>query len=214
MLVMGQHVPPPSATDTARRTYFDELYTKSDPYGTHSRWYERRKRRLLLDALPRERFERAFEPACGTGELTFELSGRCDEVLASDFCTDAVNQARQRTHACRNVSFAEHHVPQQWPATTSPFDLIVVSELCSFLDAGDVAHLASRCVASLAANGVLAVCDWRWPFDARVLGAETAHQLLDEAGLQRLVSHEEDDFLLGIWSGDGRSVARREGIVN
>ncbi|MEZ2299255.1 methyltransferase domain-containing protein [Variovorax sp. RCC_210] len=207
--------PAPSAarTPAARLTYFDELYRRRDPYGTRRRWYERRKRRVLLDALPRERFARAFEPACGSGELTFELAARCDQVLASDYCRAALAQARQTVHALRNVEFAEHCVPVQWPAACGHFDLIVVSELCSFLDTGGVAHVGQRCAASLAGDGVLVACDWRHPFEARELEAEAAHALLDKIGLHRIVRHEEEDFLLGVWSRDGRSVARQEGIV-
>jgi SAM-dependent methyltransferase len=204
---------PADRTPAARQVYFDVLYRRRDPYGTRRRWYERRKRRVLLDALPRERFVRAFEPACGSGELTFELAARCDQVLASDLCGAALAQARRNVHALHNVEFAEHCVPAQWPAAAGRFDLIVVSELCSFLDAADVAHLGQRCAASLDGDGVLVACDWRHPFDARELDAEAAHELLDTAGLHRLVRHEEEDFLLTVWSRDGRSVARQEGIL-
>lgn len=202
------------ATWAARHSYFDAIYSTTDPYGTGSRWYERRKRRLLLDALPRERFRRAFEPACGTGELTRELAARCDQVLASDFCAAAVHQARLRNCQAPHVTFAVHRMPMDWPAVQGPFDLIVVSELCSFLDAGEAMQLAKHCAASLSPDGVVVACDWRWPFDARVLDAGVAHRLLDGVGLHPLVSHQEEDFLLKVWSQDGASVATREGLVD
>ena len=197
----------------ARRAYFDGLYEEKDPYGTRNRWYEQRKRHILLSALPRASFESAFEPACGTGELTRELAGRCDHVLASDFCDAALAQARQRLHRCDNVSIDCHQIPLQWPEGEGPFDLIVVSEVCSFLDAEEIRAVALRCGTSLGDKGVLVVCDWRWPFDARVIRAEAAHEIFDRAGLHRLVRHEEDDFLLSLWSVSPDSVARRETLV-
>lgn len=201
-----EHAPAPLS-------YFDRVYARSDPYGTRTRWYERRKRRLTLDALPRERFSSAFEPACGSGALTVELSRHCDALLSSDFCEGALRQARQDALDCRQVVLSRHQVPAQWPTAAGPFDLIVLSELCSFLNADDVRRLSARCHGSLAPDGVLVACDWRWPFDARVLGAEQAHQELEAAGLPRLVRHEEADFLLTVWAHDARSVAQREGIV-
>lgn len=193
--------------------YFDDLYRSDDPYGTGNRWYERRKRQLLLDSLPRLHFRVAFEPACGTGELTRGLAARCGEVFASDFCEAAIHQARSRTHACPNVRLAVHRVPEFWATTPGLFDLVVLSELCSFLNAEEVARVATCCGESLAADGVLVACDWRWPFEGRVLDAETAHHLLEQVGLRRTVRHEEEDFLLTIWTRDGHSVARQDGII-
>ena len=52
------------------RAAFDRLYRGgTDPYGLRTRWYEMRKRAIVLAALPRARYARAFEPACGIGVL-------------------------------------------------------------------------------------------------------------------------------------------------
>ena len=73
---------------------FTELYADgADPWRADS-WYERRKRAVVLASLPRERYRRAFEPGCGTGELTLELAARCGAVLASDPVAEAVRRAR------------------------------------------------------------------------------------------------------------------------
>ena len=46
-----------------RRSYFDALYAGSeDPYVVRHRWYEIRKRAVLLAALPRARYRRTYEP--------------------------------------------------------------------------------------------------------------------------------------------------------
>lgn len=204
-----------SAPETRRaQSHFDAIYQPAlDPYGTRGRWYERRKRLVLLASLPRRRFRQGFEPACGSGELTRTLAMRCERLIASDFCTAAITQAYLRAGALPNVVLQTHCIPDEWPTGEGQFDLIVISEVCSFLTKGDVDELVNRCARSLAPDGVVAVCDWRHPFGARVLSAEVAHHAFDCRPFAPLVRHAEEDFLLSLWSPDPRSVARREGIV-
>lgn len=193
-----------------RDSYFEAIYQVADPYGSATRWYERRKQEVLLASLPRPRFGRAFEPACGTGVLTTLLAARCDQVFASDFSAGALSQARRVCGGLANVRIEQHRVPEQWPKAENYFDLIVVSELCSFLSEKEVLALRARCASSLGEASVLVACDWRWPFRERVLDADRAHALLQGAGLARVALHEEQDFILSIWSGDQRSVAQHE----
>src|SRR5262249_38508489 len=56
----------------------------ADPWGVDSRWYERRKRDLLLSLLPQPWFEHALEVGCSTGALTESLAGRAEAVLGID----------------------------------------------------------------------------------------------------------------------------------
>lgn len=197
----------------ASRPYFDGLYAASeDPYAVRRRWYELRKRSLLLAALPQARYRRAYEPGCGIGELTQALSQRCDHLLASDFSLHAVEIARSRTSALANVHVAQHVLPAQWPRDAGRFDLIVLSELGYFLEGEEMRRLAGCCEASLDADGTLVACDWRADFAQRRLSTDEVHAALAALGLARLVLHEEDDFVLRVWTRDGRSVAEREGI--
>ena len=187
-----------------RRAYFDAMYATRDPYGTRDRWYEERKRNILLNALPHPFCGEVFEPACGTGELTRALAARSSRVLASDFCAAAVAQARTRLGAATNVTFANHRIPVQWPGRDRAFDLIVIGEVCSFLHRAEIEAVARSCAGSLRRHGVLVVCDWRWPFDARVTAADDAHRIFDGLAPHRLVAHAEDDFLLGVWCDAAR----------
>lgn len=194
-------------------TCFDALYAASeDPYGLRQRWYEARKRALLLAALPRARFRRAYEPGCGIGELTLALSLRCDHLLASDGSARAVDIARRRTGGCTNVRVARHLLPADWPCHVGRFDLIVLSELGYFLDCDDMHQVAAHCEDTLDADGTLVACDWRPDFAQRRLSTPQVHDALAALGLARLAFHEEDDFVLQVWARDGRSVAQREGI--
>ncbi len=193
--------------------YFADLYGASDdPYPLRTRWYEERKRTLLPAALPRRHYLHAYEPGCGIGELSVALSKCCDEVLAADFSERAVEIAGARTRGLRNVRVEQHSLPDDWPHDAGPFDLIVLSELGYFLDAPAMMRLAGCCRHSLAPGGTLVACDWRPDFEERALATDAVHAQLAALGLPRVVRHEEDDFLLQVWSGDGRSVAQHEGI--
>jgi SAM-dependent methyltransferase len=201
-----------TATPAADRLpYFERMYGDSaDPYGMRTRWYEARKRAVLLAALPHPRYGRAYEPGCGAGELTAELAARCDDLLSSDFSPRALASARERTAALANVRIASHVLPRDWPAGT--FDLIIVSELGYFLDADAMRVLAGHCGTALADDGVLVACHWRPDFDARAQSTDAVHTALADLGLARTVHHAEDDFVLDVWCRDARSIAQREGI--
>ncbi|MEJ8859772.1 class I SAM-dependent methyltransferase [Variovorax robiniae] len=196
-----------------RKDYFEGLYgATDDPYGLRDRWYEQRKRAILLASLPRVRFGSTYEPGCGAAELTVELARRCDAVLASDFSPKAVAAARRRTEGLVNVRVEAHGLPVDWPVAEAPFDLIVLSEVGYFLEPRAMQQVAALCAATLAPDGTLVACDWRPDFSDRAQSTARVHATLAEIGLPRLVAHAERDFLLQVWSRDGRSVASREGI--
>ncbi|WP_254926436.1 class I SAM-dependent methyltransferase [Janthinobacterium sp. PC23-8] len=212
---------PTSTMGDARGAYFEQLYRQdADPWRVRQRWYETRKRTLLLAGLPQQRYRNAYEPGCGNGELTLELARRCEQVLASDFSDQALLLARHRLEAAGqadNVTLARHRLPQDWPRTgkgVDKFDLIVISEIAYYLSAEELALLAEQAVASLAPGGSIALCHWRAPFAQRILSTVRVHDAFQHApGLHCLVRHEESDFLLGVWSNDARSVAQKEGFA-
>ncbi|MCZ2495205.1 methyltransferase domain-containing protein [Xylophilus sp. Kf1] len=189
------------------------MYSASDdPYSVKTRWYEQRKRALLMAALPQQRYRRAYEPGCGVGELTLGLAARCDEVLAADFSEQAVQVARQRTAALPHVQVERQTLPTDWPREAPPFDLIVLSEVAYFLDEEQVRQVAQRCSRSLVRHGTLVACDWRPDFQERASSTAAVQSAWASLGLHRIVLHEETDFLLQVWCGDERSVAQHEGI--
>ena len=197
----------------AQAGHFDRLYAShEDPYGVRHRWYEQRKMNVLLASLPRQRYERAFEPGCGVGCLTIELALRCRHVLASDLSLIAVSRARKNLAACGNVELRQQRVPLDWPSETGGFDLIVLSEVLSFLHPHDVARTSDLCARGLRPGGSLVACDWRPHFEGRTCGCDQSHDILGSAGLPRVLRHAEDDFLLDIWSHGDPSVARHEGV--
>jgi SAM-dependent methyltransferase len=193
-------------------SYFDALFNgNDDPWAFKQRWYERRKRALTLAALPRERYQRIFEPGCANGELSADLATRCEQLIGCDTCLPAVELARERLGGFSHASVMHGRLPQQWPE--GQFDLIVFSELGYYLDEHDLQLWIDRALQSLTQDGQLLACHWRAHIDGCPMNAEQVHGVLQERlGMQRVFSHQEADFLLDVWSRDPMSVAQRENL--
>ncbi|WPO97994.1 SAM-dependent methyltransferase [Pseudomonas sp. HR96] len=194
-------------------TYFDSLFKgNDDPWAMRDRWYEQRKRALLMACLPRRQYRSVFEPGCANGETSAELAGRCAALLCSDTAAAAVALTRQRLQGQPHVRVEHGRQPQQWPAGT--FDLIVLNELCYYLDSAALDELIERALASLSADGQLLACHWRAPIEGCELDAEQVHRRLrHKLPMTHLLQHEEPDFLLDLFSRDPLSVAQHEGLA-
>ena len=204
--------------------YFARLWdADDDPWRIADRWYERRKRDLVLAALPRERFGRALEVGCAGGHLTERLAARCDRLLACDVDATAVDLTRARLATASDgavevgaevavggaVDVEQRRLPAEWPDGT--FDLVVVSEVGYYLGADDLDLLARRAAGALGPDGVLLACHWRHPAPDYPLDARAVHDGLGAQGLRVVAHHEEPDLLLDVWTAGEPSVARAEG---
>jgi len=196
--------------------HFESLFADTDdPWGYRTRWYERRKRAQLLACLPAERYALAFEPACANGELSAELATRCARLICSDGSAAAITHARRRLAHHPHVDLRHAPIPAHWPE--GRFDLIVLSEIGYYLDEHAFHTTIDRAVESLAEGGTLLASHWRHPEGDYFRSGDEVHGYLrisfeQQAGWTRLLRHEEEDFLVGVWSPDGRSVAWREGL--
>ncbi len=189
--------------------YFDRLYAQSaDPWGLRTRFYEQRKRALLLACLPRADFARAFEPGCALGLLTEELARRCRQVVAWDVAAAAVDSTRRRLAGHDGVE--SRTAPSRSSGRTAPS----TSWCCrrSGYYARDLDLLARRAWDSLGPDGVLVACHWRHPAPDHPHDADAVHRALHRPG-RRIVEHVEDDFRLDVWTATGRSVAVETGVV-
>jgi LmbE family N-acetylglucosaminyl deacetylase/SAM-dependent methyltransferase len=187
---------------------FEHQWAESDdPWGTGSRWYERRKRRVLLASLPGERYGTAFEAGCGNGTLTVELASRCGRLLACDQVPRAVELARRRVGPLSHAHIEVRRLPGEWPG--GPFDLIVLHEVGYYLEPAAVAAAVDR---SLAPGGTVVACHWRRAAADHPYTAEAVHAAVGR-GRHRLVRHDEADFILDVWGDDLMSVAAGEGLV-
>jgi hypothetical protein len=197
---------------TLDQGYFDRLYREhEDPWGFRSRWYEARKRRLTMAALPDEHYRTVFEPGCSIGVLTSDLASRSDRVLAMDVASAAVRQAR-----CvlpDHVEVRLGSVLSDWPE--EEFDLIVLSELGYYFERQQWRRLSELAVEST--RDLIAV-HWRHSVADYPLGGDEVHRVLAESasrrGLTRIAEHVEADFRIDVWSSDQGSVASRTGLLN
>jgi len=152
----------------------DRLHAeRAEPWGADSRWYERRKRALVLATLPRERLGRVLELGCSTGVTTAALASRADEVVAIDASEAAIARAAERTSGMP-VRLLHGRVPETWPEGS--FDLVVLSEVGYFLSPSALEALVDRAAGALAPDGAIVLCHWRhavrgWPLDADAVHA-------------------------------------------
>lgn len=192
--------------------YFEIFYQRPDPWGYRTRWYEQRKRALLLAALHRARYRRGLELGCSIGETTAALAPRCAELVATDANAIAVEHARRRVKGMRDVRVLCMRHPAQWPA--SRFDLVVFSELGYYLDADDLDATLDLVVDSLDQDALVLACHWRKPIEGCPwIGDEVHARMHRRLPLTRIFHHEEQDMLIDGWTRDGFSVAHVEGIA-
>lgn len=179
--------------------HFDELYSGDpDPWSFRTRWYEQRKRELILACLPRPHFRHGYEPACANGESSAALAQRVDWLLCSDYSAAAVALARERLAGMENVRVEQHQLPQGWPRAR--FDLIVLGEVGYYLDPKAWQRTAELARESLCEGGVLLACHWRHPIEGCTLAGDAVHEVLADAlGKRPAVRHVERDFRLELW---------------
>jgi LmbE family N-acetylglucosaminyl deacetylase len=193
--------------------YFDAFYARhDDPWGFETRWYEERKRALLLASLPTRELGAVLEIGCSTGLITVELAARADHVTALEPAVSALETARTRTLALHNVTLRRGVAPDDWPA--GEFDTVVLSEVGYYLSPDDLQRTIALIDSAMAADGCVVACHWRHPVaDYPQTGDQVHAALRCVPSWERIARHEEEDFLLEVF---GRrpvaSVARREGL--
>ena len=186
--------------------YFAGLFaTSDDPWAFRTRWYEKRKRDLILASLPRQFYERIFEPACANGELSAELADRCAALVCQDLDPTAVALACQRLACLPHVQVEQGRLPCDWPGGS--FDLIVLGEIGYYLSTEQWLQVIEQSLASLAPEGGLLACHWLYPIEGCPQQGREVHALLEQRlPLYRVLRHEEADFLLEYWSCQPRVI--------
>lgn len=193
--------------------WFEDFYARhNDPWGFESRWYEERKRALLLACLPSRELGDVLEVGFATGLVTLELAARADHVFGLDASASAVSAARARIGQNRHVTLQEGTAPADWPA--GEFDTVVFSEVGYYLSAADLQITVALIDSALSDDGCLVACHWRQSIDGCPLSGDEVHRVLSSvASWELLVHHEEEDFILDVFvRSPSVSVARREGL--
>jgi LmbE family N-acetylglucosaminyl deacetylase len=178
-------------------TPFEDLHTRlADPWQVDDSWYERRKRSVLLGALPDPSYATALEIGCSVGALTEDLAARCAHVTAVDVSAAAVARARHRLTGFDWITVERRTVPDELP--DGPFDLVVLSEVGYFLSPRALTDTIAA-LQSTRRHGVVVACHWRHPVRGWPLDGAAVHRRLREAWGAPGVRHIERDFLLEVW---------------
>lgn len=196
--------------------YFDDIYVGTeDPWQLSTRWYEQRKYAITLGLLPRRRYRHGFEPGCSIGTLTAQLAQRCDHLTAVDVVEAALRSAdaRLREAGCRErVTLIRSSLDVPWPP--GPFDLLVLSEVAYYLQAETLAEVLRRELPRLAPGANIVAAHWRHPVADYPLSGDAAHDVIAQTpGLTSMGRYRDSDVVIDVFdTGDGRSVAAREGV--
>jgi hypothetical protein len=184
---------------------FEALYRgESDPWQVASSFYEQRKLGLVLAALSRQRYRRAWDPAAGTGHLADRLAVRCDQVLATDLVPTAVRLAATTCAERPNVTLRRWAFPGDGrPDAESGFDLVVLSEFLYYLPAEQRAAIAGLLDEVTAPEAEVLSLHWRQqPHDAWLSGVAVQQELaeaLQSTGWRLRYRIEDIGFDLAGW---------------
>jgi SAM-dependent methyltransferase len=185
------------------QSYFDRLYgADPDPWGFASRWYEQRKYRLTVDALPRPRFRSGFEPGCSIGVLTSLLAERCDHLVAADPVPATVDNARRRLRGLDNVDLRVLSIPDEWP--DGSYDLVVLSEIGYYFDRRELGQVLTNVSRDLEPGGTLVAVHWTGPTNYPLTGTEVHRLIAKVPTLEQRVQHTDAEFVLGVWQRSSR----------
>jgi SAM-dependent methyltransferase len=191
----GDARPPAS---TVSDEHFLGMYdAKDDPWDLATKWHDRRKYAVTMASLPRERYRSAYEPGCSVGLLTVMLAPRCDEVLAVDCVESAVEQTRAAARDFPNVTVGPAMLPADLPDAT--FDLIVIGDLLYYLSEPDLEALLDGLLERLEPGGEIVAVHFRDRQQGGNYDGHNVHAALERrAGLERVVRHEDEWFLLDV----------------
>jgi SAM-dependent methyltransferase len=130
------------------QTYFDELWSRGDPWELETSEFEHKRYARLLEILKRPKYERVLEIGCASGTFTRLLAPIAQHLLALDVSTKAISRAQATNGTPKQVEFRVANIMDYDVQTEGPWDLVVMSETVYFLgwlySLFDVCWLASQ----------------------------------------------------------------------
>ena len=187
----------------------------ADPWQLESRWYEQRKYAITMALLPYQRYRHAFEPGCSVGVLTAKLLDRCDHVTSTDISVAALDATNGRLTiggVRERVTLLRGSVDQPWPA--GPFDLVVLSEVCYYLQPEVLRGLLDREVPRLAPTATVVAAHWRHRVEDYPMDGDRANDIIGAtAGLHHIGVYRDGDVVIDVFDrAGGASVAARTAV--
>lgn len=160
-----------------QKSYFDRLYARHDDPGRYEACsYEIDKGAETLSFLHAS-YERACEIGCSNGVLTEQLAPRCRELIAIDAAEAATTQARARLVQWPQVEIRLMHLPHQ--ELDGNFNLMVLSEMLSFLSAPELSAMAALAVRHVVPGGDLIIVSQDGETETELTGRQATDLLLE-----------------------------------
>ena len=184
---------------TTSAEFFEQKYRDhADPWDFAGSDYERSRYNAIIGALGERRYERAFEPGCSVGELTWRLAMCCERVDAMDISVTAIDRAKRRCYGLSNVDLQVGGLPHQIP--DGAFDLIVFSEIGYYFDEARLQELGSALVQRIHFSGTLLAVHWLGTSGDHVLSGDRVHEIIGSLdGLRLVHSERHARFRLERW---------------
>lgn len=192
------------------------MYAEADdPWSLGTRWYEERKYAITMAVLPYRRYRRALEPGCSVGVLTERLLQRCDRITAIDVSVAALDATHRRLAAARVIGRADLRrgsLDDPWPS--GPFDLVVLSEVCYYLQPDTLRAVLEREIPRLPRPATVVAVHWRHAVAEYPMTGDDANEIITQApGLHRLGGYRDDDVVIDVFdTARPDSVATRTNI--
>jgi predicted TPR repeat methyltransferase len=173
--------------------FFDRWYAASevDPWRIDDIPHEPIKFARILELCGNGPFRRALEIGCAAGTFTRRLAPRCEQLVAVDISSVAVERALRRLDDMPHVQLETMAVPRQLPSGT--FDLIVASDVLYYWQPSDLHAEASKLTRLLDSGGRFVAVHYTGPAVAASSGS-AVHRILREELALRHVVHEEREF--------------------
>jgi cyclopropane fatty-acyl-phospholipid synthase-like methyltransferase len=184
---------------TTSAEFFEQKYRENaDPWDFARSEYEQSRYGAIIAALGERRYERAFEPGCSVGELTWRLASHCEHVDAMDISATAIDRAKLCCSGLPNVTLRvgglPHHIPE------GSFDLIVFSEIGYYFDEARLQELGKSLVDHISSSGTLLAAHWLGTSKDHVLSGDRVHEVLGGLdGLRLNCTKRYEKFRLDRW---------------
>lgn len=198
---------------------FDRLYAQDrDPWQVATSWYEQRKIGVVEACLSETTYERALDPACGTGHLVRAVARRCATVLARDASAPAIVAASDTCAGLPNVTLQVRELPYRTKPRHSvlaapndlhapvlvPFDLLLLSEFLYYLDAADRRATLDSLLPLLSPRVEVLTVHWREQPEDGTCSGDGVHEELrsyfGERGFRHQVAHFDEEFVLDVFT--------------
>jgi Nodulation protein S (NodS) len=179
--------------------FFDNLYRENpDPWRFDTSDYEAKKYAATLAALPKERYNKAFEIGGSIGVLTASLAPRCNSLLSVDVSEIAQKQAIARCQNLPGVRFQIMQVPLAYP--DEMFDLTLLSEVGYYLCWEDLKKTQQLVIEHLEVGGHLLLVHWTPVAPSYPLTGDEVHDsFLELDSLQHLKGLREEQYRLDLF---------------